>query len=133
MSQLLQIALYDSNQARAARLADALFACNLRVTICSPGEFLSAPARADIDAMIIGWSRADAELALLVQELSRRCVVIVLLAEADLAAAHLLFVSGAAEICHPLLPTPYLATFIEKSVAAARTHRLRTHLWQPTA
>ena len=44
-----------------------------------------------------------------------------------------LFVSGAAEVCHPLLPTPCLVGMIEKAVASFRKRRFHTRIWQPTA
>ncbi len=134
MSQPLRIALFDQDEAWATNVAASLLACGLSATVChSTNELRASPTRAEVDAIVVSWPRVDDELALLVEVLSRDYTVVALVTDCDVRAAHLLFVSGATEVCHPLLPAQRLAGIIEKSVVSSRKRRLRTLVWHPTA
>lgn len=129
----LRIALFDQDEDWATNIAVSLHACGLTVIVFHlAAELLATASRAEVDAVVVSWPRADDELASLVEVLSRDCAVVTMVAENDVRATRLMFVSGAAEVCHPLAPAASLAGSIEHAVELSRMRRLRTRTWQPT-
>lgn len=132
-SRPLRIALFDRDEAWATKLAASLHACGLTVIVFHlTDELLTSTARTEVDAVVLSWPHVDDELALLVELLSRDCAVVALIADNDVPTMRLMFASGAAEVCHPLLPATRLSGTIEHAVASSRTRRFCTRIWQPT-
>jgi FixJ family two-component response regulator len=133
MNQPLRIVLFDRDESWSLALAGSLSRYGFSATIVSAAAELFEDHTAGVDAIVISWPRLGDELASIVNKLSNRSSVVVLLADCDIGDARSLYLAGAAEISHPLLPAASLAHVIGNAVTASRKHRIRTRAWQQTA
>lgn len=133
MNHHLRIRLFDRDESFARDLAVSLDRVGVGAAVCSFASDLPRISKSDADAVVLSWRCVDEELLLRVRTLSREWPVIVLLADIDTAAARLLYLAGAAEIAHPLLPPALLARTLSNAVAVSIRHSRRIRAWQQTA